>query len=538
MNRSIATAPFLAAVMIIVACGSIPPLNQSLIFEPIADNSSTEMQEEDIMPALPTNSARTSNRIKMQEEDIMPALPTDLWESIEDGYGFAPVLYDKSRVRKQVDFLKGEALIGTKKRAHLFLHYIYEELRKRNLPTELALLPAVESSFDPYAYSPAGAAGLWQFTRSTGRAFGLEENWWYSQRRDFKTSTRAALDYLEQLYARYENWELALAAYNAGPSRVDRAIAYNQNRNRPTDYWHLSLPRETHNYVPRLIAYARLFSAEYRSLLGIAEIPAIPYWVRIPSPRQISFRDIIDEADINEEEFFLLNAGHNQWLSAPTQQSFIVANEDAEKVRAVFNNMSQDEAVLWVGYRVRKEEDVQDIADKFDIENAEIERINNVAEVRRGHYVILPVHTDVLNHLNTDDLEVPPQTIVRHWESVRYTVRRGDTLWAISRNFGLSVKKLMRLNGLRTNRILPKQQLVVAGSISTDEPSVRLADDYNRKVIRSIFYRVRRGDSLHSIADKFNVDINELKRWNETKLRNRYIYPGQGVRLYVDVTDL
>lgn len=528
---------FLAVVIITVACNTAP--------YKIADQGELQARRNETQTDASTPpvilSAVEEDKESPSVDFLSPIPPANLWDEIEAGYVFAPHYYDDPRVHGQMVFLREKvaSIAAIKRRVHLFLYYIYEQLRQRDMPLELAFLPAVESTYDPYAYSSAGAAGLWQFTRPTGYAFGLKENWWHSQRRDLEASTQAALNYLEQLYARYANWELALAAYNAGPTRVDRAIAYNERHTQPTDYWHLRLPRETQHYVPRLIAYSRLFSAEYRAHLGIAELPATSYWVKVSTPRQISFRELIERADLDEEEFFLLNAEHNQWLSSPAKEFLFVARQDAQRTREALKDMSQDKAILWMGYRVGYEENMNDIAEKFGIADMEIQRVNDVDSLRSGNYVILPLNLANLANSTMDGLEMgPPQSIVRHHKNVRHYVRAGDTLWSISKAYGLSIKQLMRLNGLRSSRIRSGQELIVAESILVDEPAIRLADDYNRKVMRSVFYRVRRGDSLHSIADKFNVDVSEVRKWNGAKIKSRYIYPGQGVRLHIDVTDL
>ena len=521
---------FLWLAAFITACNTTPLAEDEEILEASSADKTIESVEL-TEPIIPTEET---------PPPVISAPPANVWDLLEEGYAFAPALYDNKRVEAQFSFLqqRDESLMEVSRRARLFLYYIYEELKRRNLPLELALLPALESTYDPYAYSPAGASGLWQFTRDTGHFFDLEENWWHSQRRDLEASTQAALDYLESLYNRYDNWELALAAYNAGSSRVDRAIAHNRRYGRPTGYWHLRLPRETQNYVPRLIAYSRLFSRADRAHEYVVAIPAIPYWTKVFIPQQLSFEELIETADLNEEEFFLLNAAHNQWLSSPYKDFLLIPFSDEVRVKQAIAAMNLDLGIQWMGYKVKRKEKMGDIAHKFGIDSEDIERFNNIEKLAAGYYLILPMNPGDIN--TVEGLEPrPPQYVEREYRNVRHRVRRGDTLWDISREYGVSVGQVMRWNNLKSaKRIHPGQRLIVAKSVSVDEPAILLADDYNRKVMRSVHYRVRKGDSLHTIADKFNVSINELRKWNPSRAKGRYIYPGQRIRLYVDVTDL
>ena len=515
------------------------PLSE-LVYKTLSEIALETMSETIQKDSFPVEEAGRELASSLEpDENSLP--PVNLWDLIEADYKFAPRLYHNRRVKAQIDFLmaRKDLLLSINDRAHPFLYYIYEEIDKRGLPMELALLPAVESTYDPYAYSPAGASGLWQFTRSTGKAYGLIDGWWYSERRDLEASTQAALDHLEDLYDYYDNWELALAAYNAGPRRVNRAIAYNRKYKRPTDYWHLRLPRETQKYVPRLIAYSHLFSRPHRAQLGITPIDAISYWTKVASPHQLSFAELIETADLDEEEFFLLNAAHNQWLSPPSQGSLLIPVDDEEKVKEVIANMEFGDETRWLSYQVQHQEEVTDIADRFGITRDDIAELNDIKKLAAGQYIILPLDRDNQN-IDFSQLEAgPPQYVERQYSHLYHRVRRGDTLWGLSRAYGVSIQQLQQWNRLKSSRLIyPGQNLIVAQRFSAAEPAVYLAADYNRKVMRSVYYRVRRGDSLHSIAAKFNTSPSDLAKWNASRARAKYIYPGQSIKLYLDVTDL
>lgn len=481
---------------------------------------------------------KTSKQTLIQSEYYEDSAP-DLWESIELNYEFAPQYYNHKLVKSHIVSIGSnpEMLREINQRASLFLYYIYNEIKLRGMPSELALLPAVESAYDPYAYSPAGAAGLWQFTERTGRAFGLGNSWWYSSRRDFEKSTSAALDYLDYLYAKYENWELSLAAYNAGEKAVNKAIAYNKARGKATDYWHLySLPAETENYVPRLIAYNYIFSKMQRNKLGLESIAEEPFWTKVYNEYQLPLAQLVDHANINEESFFLLNAAHNQWVTAPHKNHLFVPINEKDKLLNALANFSQT-APLWVSYKLKAKDTVSSIADKFSIETEVIKRLNKVNKLTVGDYLILPINKDA-EYVVPFDAD-PPRYVSKKSAVRNHRVKQGENLSTIARNYKVPVSSLQKMNDIGN------PDLVYAGTYLTVEdvnkyhsPTVFLTSDYNREVIRGVYYRVGPGDSLYGIASKFNISVEQLRKWNQNKSLGDYLRAGQVIRLYLDVTDL
>ena len=263
-------------------------------------------------------SSEKIKNVKTANKKIKKDKPSDLWEVVRAGLSMDTET-DNSRIRAELKLLKGNQYYFNRliKQAQPYLYYIVTELNNRNLPMEIALLPALESSYDPYAYSQSRAAGLWQFLPYIGKHYGLKQNWWYDGRRDVVESTRAALFYLNELYESFDDWELALAAYNAGRGRVTKAIKANQRAGKPTQYWHLSLPRETVRYVPKLIALSQVILHPEKYDIKLPKLAATPYFEIIDTKQQIDLARVASISGISLEEIQLLNPAFNRWATAP-----------------------------------------------------------------------------------------------------------------------------------------------------------------------------------------------------------------------------
>jgi membrane-bound lytic murein transglycosylase D len=234
--------------------------------------------------------------------------PDNIWDRLFKGYTLHKP-YNKRFAREYNWYRKHPQYFKrVQERAEPYLHFILEEAEKRSMPTELVLLPVVESAFQPFAYSPGRAAGLWQFIPSTGRMYGLHQNWWYDGRRDVMASTRAALDYLQSLSKQFDgDWNLALASYNAGAGNVRRAIRKNKKKNLPTDYWSLKLPKETMTYVPRLLAISQVFANAHEIGLTLKPIANEPQLAEVRIDNQIDLAKAADMAGLTIEELYQLN---------------------------------------------------------------------------------------------------------------------------------------------------------------------------------------------------------------------------------------
>ena len=273
----------------------------------------------------------------------LTAAPDDLWERIRNGFAMTNLNDDLVLYYQQWYQSRPDALRRMVERSRPYLHHIVEELEARGMPTELALLPMVESSFNPMGYSRAHAAGLWQFIPATGKRFNLEQNWWQDQRRDVIASTGAALDYLQTIYDMHGDWHLALASYNWGEGAVKRAVEKNEARGLPTDYPSLRMPNETRHYVPKLQALKNIFgNPTLVAQLGLPGIPNRPYFATLETPRPMDVKTAARLANMPVEEFQRLNPSHNRPIIKPDTALVI----PADKVETFNENLQNTQAPL------------------------------------------------------------------------------------------------------------------------------------------------------------------------------------------------
>ena len=269
-----------------------------------------------------------SNAPQLRPTVDLTMAPANLWDRIRKGFGLNDV--NSPLVQQQIEWFAShpDYIRRTVERSSRYLHYIVEEVQKRGMPTEIALLPVIESAFNPVAYSRAHASGIWQFIPSTGKLYGLQQNFWYDGRRDVMAATNAALDYLEKLYDMFGSWDLALAAYNWGEGAVSRAIAKNTARGLPGDYQSLTMPSETRYYVPRLQAVKSIVANPAQYGLTLAEIPNRPYFATVTTSRHIDMRLAAKLADTPLEEFMSLNPGYSRpVIRASGEQTLLVPVE-------------------------------------------------------------------------------------------------------------------------------------------------------------------------------------------------------------------
>ncbi|MBI4756259.1 MAG: transglycosylase SLT domain-containing protein [Betaproteobacteria bacterium] len=302
----------------------------------------------------------------------------DVWERIRNGFAM-PNLYSDLVSEQQAWYLnRPEALRRMFERARPYLYHIVEEIEKRGLPTELALLPMVESAFNPMAHSPARASGLWQFVPSTGRSFGLAQNWWIDERRDVLASTEAALEYLKTIYDMHGDWHLALASYNWGENAVGRAVSRNQAAGLPTDYASLSMPSETRNYVPKLQALKNIISRPELFAMQVAPIPNRPYFKQLGKPLDIDLALAARLADMPVDEFRALNPAHNRPVIRASEGPSLVL--PAHKVEAFLRNVKEHRQPLvsWHSYTLKRKERLEALASRFGVPASRLREINGL----------------------------------------------------------------------------------------------------------------------------------------------------------------
>ena len=462
---------------------------------------------------------------------------TDVWQRISMGLTFD--VPDDRRVSVQRDwYLKHpEYMARVTNRAKPFLYYIVNEIEKRDMPTELALLPIVESAFDPFAYSHGRAAGMWQFIPGTGKRFGMEQNWWYDGRRDVVASTQGALDYLTYLANMFDgDWLHALAAYNSGEGRVSKAIRANKRAGKPTDFWSLNLPKETRAYVPKLLALADILKNKDEYAFNWPEIENVAVIDIVDIGSQVDLAFAADLAGMPLQELHALNPGFNRWATSPDGPHRLVLPIDkASKFSQELAKIDSKERLNWVRHEVKSGDSLIKLAKQYHTTVQVIKQVNNLNSniIRIGQPILVPVALKALDAyaLSQDQRLAHIQSSPHASQKITHTVSRGDTLWDIARKYKVSTRKLASWNGMApTDTLAVGKKLVVWQNNQATTPQ-------SNAVMKSLTYTVRNGDSLSRIAHKFNVKISDIGKWNNLNTK-RYLQPGQKLKLHVDVTRL
>ena len=413
--------------------------------------------------ALPSPSAReVRDSLRAIPTIDLTAVPPDLWDRIRNGFSMpnisTPLVQDRQIwYASQPSYVK--RMVERSKR---YLYYIVEELEKRGMPTELALLPMVESAFNPMAYSRSHASGLWQFIPSTGKSYNLQQNSWYDGRRDIVASTSAALDYLQFLYEMHGDWHLALASYNWGENAVARAIEKNKAKGLPTDYLSLSMPTETRYYVPKLQALKNIVANPHAFGVDLEPVPNTPYFVTVQKTQDIDVHLAAKLADMPLSEFLALNPAHNRPIIVANGTPGLVLPADKAKIFLANLEEHGQPLVSWQTYAFKRGDKLEHIATKYGISLAQLKQVNGIdrrAKVGPGYQLLLPLKGAQIEPLPA--MYQPPaapeaRTTVR---KLGYTVQRGDTLLKIAQRYKVSTDDLRRWNQI--GRLATGQRLVI-----------------------------------------------------------------------------
>lgn len=456
-------------VLLVGGCSALPNKSASLQFSPMAPQALPPTPIPDPPPAL----------------EKKPQDKTDVWSHLSKGFS----LEGADRVEPRRVAARHAAHPGatrhTLRRAEPYLWEIIEQVEARGIPMEIALLPAIETRFNPKARSPRGAAGLWQFLPSTGKHYGLTQDWWQDGRLDTVKSTRAALDYLSYLHGRYDDWLLALAAYNAGESRVARAIEKNRKRGKPADYWHINLPDETRRYVPRLLGLAHFIKNSDDYGFVLPKVADGNDFTVVKLQHQLDLTLAAELAGLPLSELLRYNPGLKHWTTGPTgDYHLILPKPEGKRLRTALNALPGDHWLTWKRHRIKKGDTLVDLADRYATTTAILRRINELKGdyLRAGNSILVPIprHT---NQLLVAGLPVPKavqQSTVAEYagqktagkpikiasqvgsHQVRYQIQAGDTLLDIAKAYGVSVEALAGWNNLKPTSLLrPGRMLTI-----------------------------------------------------------------------------
>lgn len=461
----------------------------------------------------------------------------DLWDRMRAGFAMdeldTPLVKENEAwYASRPDYVKRMV-----ERSKLYLFHIVEAVEKRGMPTEIALLPMIESAFNPQAYSRSHASGIWQFIPSTGKNFGLQQNWWYDGRRDVPAATDAALDYLQKLHDMFGSWELALAAYNWGEGSVSRAIARNRAKGEPTDYLSLKMPAETRNYVPRLLAVRHLVMQPADFGMSLNSIPDRPYFTSIATKQHIDLNLAARFAEMPLNDFLALNPAHNRpVINQQGSNTLLLPVDKVETFTANLENYNKP-LVSWQAYHAARGERLDKIAKKFGLNTARLKQINGLKDrskkIAAAQILLVPANSrstganlpDIAVAATETRLEAPAVS-----SKLTYTVKKGDTLFSIAKRHGVTPEQIRSWNHLASNHLSHKQKLVINSEAAPQHKRIRIT--INAPADKQTRYTVRRGDTLASIAHHFKVAVNDIQRWNRISTRHT-LRPGERVTLFL-----
>lgn len=528
---------------------------KSIQFDPNelpSDDPSKSYEQPQEPPSRVSDEARPPARAADQTStQTLTAQPheEDLWDRIRLGYRLQEATPSLVRRHERYFASQPEYVGRIFDRSRRYLYHILEEVERRGMPSEIALLPMVESAFNPHAYSRAHASGIWQFIPSTGRHFGLKQNWWHDDRRDVHAATEAALDYLQSLYVRFGDWQLALAAYNGGEGRVQRAIQFNRARGLPTTYGELPLPWETRNYVPKLLAIRNVIDRPQAFGLTIASIPNTPYFTAVNTNKPIDLKRAAEFAEIPVDEFLALNPAFNRpVITSSGQRTILVPAETADIFLAKLENPDQP-LVSWRMHKLKRGESIDKAADQFGISSQELRQVNGIPSSRKlagGGAILVPhENTDAALQPVLESDSAPESTVAgpvlpratRTLTFAAHRVRKGDTLFGIARRYGVSADDLRTWNRMRSNAVRVGQALVIHRATvparAAAEPKAPAAAQITKTGAPAKHdYVAKRGDTLYSIARRFDVSVGELQRENKLS-RARPLLAGMRVAIPV-----
>ena len=455
------SSPFKYALLFICISASMMPsafAENNILGEEISilDNDVLD-QEINKLNALSLNSAAPPSQVQNYQPN---KAEINLWQRIYSRYEIKNE--NNSRSKKYEDWYSArpEYVERMMDRSQKYLFYVVGEVEKRGMPSEIALLPMIESAYNPIANSKSKAVGIWQFIPSTGRLYGLKQDWWHDKRRNVVEATNAALDYLQKLHTLFGSWDLALAAYNAGEGTVGRAIAKNRAKGLPTDYAHLKLPRETKDYVPKLQAIKNIVSNPYKYGLYIDSIPNKPYFTSVEAPAVIDADLAANLAEISYDEFLLLNAEHRRPLirtNDKTQRLILPINAADTFVK----NLSQNEKPLvsWNIYQPKHNEKIKAIANKFDMQESDLIKTNDLnpqKTIKISTMMLVAKKEGAESNTNQDIYESKIQKDKKAEDAMKpamHKVKSGDTLNKIAKRYDIHIDEIKDINQMTSSDI-------------------------------------------------------------------------------------
>lgn len=396
-----------------------------------------------------------------------------------------------------------------------FIYHIITEIKKHNLPGELALIPMIESTYNPFAYSKAGASGLWQIMPGTGRDFGLKQNWWSDSRRGINSSTQAALKYLKYLNTFFQgNWLLAIAAYDAGEGSISRIIKKYKKNKKTAVFWSLPMPRETHSYIPKLLALAEVIKNPQKYHIKLPHIELKPYFQEVDVGSQIDLSDAAKLAGIPYQTLIKLNPEYNRWATSPyLPYKLLIPINNVNKFKQSLASIPKNKLITWSRHKVAANDNLQKLAQQYNTSPDTIKKINQLktASIKNEEYILIPQK----NAANKTEITQKPSFTTPEIYKVVHIVSNNDSYNSIQKKYNISNKQLIQWNPklALTQKPLPGQSIIIW-----------------KQNNKNLVYVVKKGDNISTIAMNNNKKIHDIVALNPNLKINK-IKPGQEIKI-------
>jgi membrane-bound lytic murein transglycosylase D len=437
----------------------------------------------------------------------------NVWDRIKDTSSLDADNLDDKTLEYVNQYLSNPAQLDKLlEKGRYFIYFVLEELERYKLPPELALLPYIESNYDPFSISSSGAMGIWQFMPATARIYGLKDTWWYEQRHDPLVSSRAAIRYLAYLHNRFnKKITYTLAAYNGGPTLLEKRIKLNKKAGKLTDFKNLKLPTQTQEYVPKFKAILAIVLNSEKYEIKLPDFPNKPVLGKIELNGQVEILAFSEFAGLKPEFVYKLNAGYTKWASPPGDKTiFNIPIELEEVLNLKKENFIQTNQINWVTHRVSKGDSLWKIAEEFDTEVNVLKKVNYLSSN------VLSLNQELLIPLSNDQ----NQTFIPYQAHI---ISEGDTLWNLGIQYNISPAEIAKTNGLKMS-----SPLRIGSELNIGNKNIYRTINSKK---RTILYSVKQGDSLYRIADIFNIEISDIKKINE--LSTNEIKPGQVIKIII-----
>ena len=444
-----------------------------------------------------------------------PSIPKyeNVWDRIKDTSSLDADNLDEKTLEYVNQYLSNPAQLDKLlEKGRYFIYFVLEELERYKLPPELALLPYIESNYDPFSISASGAMGIWQFMPATARIYGLKDTWWYEQRHDPLVSSKAAIRYLAYLHNRFKKKiTYTLAAYNGGPTLLEKRIKLNKKAGKLTDFKNLKLPTQTQEYVPKFKAILAIVLNSEKYGIKLPDFPNKPVLGNIELDGQVEILAFSEFAGLKPEFVYKLNAGYTKWASPPGDKTiFNIPIELEEVLNLKKENFIQTNQINWVTHRVSKGDSLWKIAEEFDTEVNVLKKVNYLSSN------VLSLNQELLIPLSNDQ----NQTFIPYQAHI---ISEGDTLWNLGIQYNISPAEIAKTNGLKMS-----SPLRIGSELNIGNKNIYRTINSKK---RTILYSVKQGDSLYRIADIFNIEISDIKKINE--LSTNEIKPGQVLKIII-----